>query len=161
MKYIYFFRHSDSPLDINTPDHDRPLSKLGVEKAMQMAGKVKNKLPLPELFISSSAKRALQTCQIIRNQINKDIPISEYREIYTGGKSEISKIIRTIGNDRECISIFGHNPTMQKIYNIISKKSTLSYQPCGMMLANLPSKAWKRFSFTSLELKVYEFPEIT
>ena len=69
MKIIYFIRHAKAK-KIAATDFDRALSSKGKEAAKVMAARLKNKNILPELIISSPAKRTAKTAKIIAKNMN-------------------------------------------------------------------------------------------
>ena len=159
MKKILFFRHSDSPFNLNLSDHDRELSERGKKNAAIMGRRVNKRRIFPDFFISSTARRALDTCMIIKDHCNSDASVSQHREIYSHGISGIVNIIKDLNDEIKFISIVGHNPTMHQIHNNISVNKIQTYHTAGMMLCNVNVKSWNDFSFPLLEFIMYDHPE--
>ena len=71
MKTLYIIRHAKSswtnPL---MDDFDRPLNKRGELNAPHMGKRLKEKRIVPDLMLSSPAKRALSTCEKIADVLN-------------------------------------------------------------------------------------------
>ena len=65
MKTIYLVRYATAGKGKpKSPDRKRVLSKKGKNEAVQMAKKLKKNGMLPDLLISSPAKRAIQTARV-------------------------------------------------------------------------------------------------
>jgi phosphohistidine phosphatase len=98
-KKILFSRHAKSSWGkLGSPDHDRPLNQRGLENAHLMGSRLSENRVLPDLFVSSPAKRALDTCKIIKNEISVDGEIKIFNQIYTDGVDGISSSIQLINN---------------------------------------------------------------
>ena len=85
-KRILFSRHAKSSWgNLESSDHDRSLSQRGIDSAHLMGSRLLDNNMIPDFFISSSAKRALDTCKIIKNEVNVDGEIQTFNKIYTDG----------------------------------------------------------------------------
>ena len=66
MKQLIVTRHAKSSWDSNAPsDFQRPLNKRGVRDTPIMAERLKERGTLPELVLSSTAVRALETTDLL------------------------------------------------------------------------------------------------
>ena len=62
MKSIYIVRHAKSSwADLSAKDIDRPLNKRGIRDAPVMSKMCKDRNVIPDLMITSNAKRASET----------------------------------------------------------------------------------------------------
>lgn len=69
MKTLYIVRHAKSSWAYEgIADIDRPLKKRGITDAHLMAKLLKEKINRPDVFVSSSANRALHTGIIFSNE---------------------------------------------------------------------------------------------
>ena len=159
MKKILFIRHAKSDWSNNfLSDHDRILSKKGEEDALMMAKRVKEKNLFPELFISSSAIRALTTCEIIKDELNNDLDIIINPKIYYDGINGILESIESVDDGINFIAIFGHNPTMHSIANQISSNPIYNFPTCSIMLSSSNIEKWKEFNFDITHFLIHDFP---
>ena len=76
MKTVLILRHAKSSwADPLLPDHDRPLNKRGQRTATQMGQLLRKQKLVPELILTSTAKRARETAILIAqsSQYNQKI----------------------------------------------------------------------------------------
>ena len=74
MKKIILVRHAESPFrDIKIKDFDRPLNDKGVSEANLMGIKVKKYIMGVDCIITSGAKRAINTSEIVAKNIDFDM----------------------------------------------------------------------------------------
>ena len=159
MKKILFVRHAHSDWGNNSlGDHDRPLSRIGEGQALLMAERMNRKNVLPNIFITSSALRALDTCKIIKNELGENSNMLVDPKIYNDGADGILKLIESLDDDINFISIFGHNPSMHQIANQISNKPIYKFSPCSMILSSSNISKWSDFHFTETNFLMYDFP---
>ena len=156
-KKILFSRHAKSEWGGTAlSDHDRPLSLRGVSNSHLMGKKLLDQNIIPDIFISSSARRALETCKIIKNELKIESKTEIFRGIYSGGISGIINSIQSISNKYNFIAIFGHNPTMHLIYNEIALDSIPKLPTSSLFIGSLKSDSWENFSLSNLDIKSYE-----
>jgi len=82
MKQITFIRHAKSNHVMGLRDHDRPLNERGLTDAPLMAERLKTEQFSPDIMYSSTALRALNTAQLIRDGIKPDTPLIEDALLY-------------------------------------------------------------------------------
>lgn len=139
MKKLYIMRHAKSSWDHpNIGDYERPLNTRGLTDAPMM-GEIFKKLDImPDLIISSGAKRAITTAQIVAEKIEYPIgKIKQEKNIYTESDKGILKIINHLSNTLQSVMIVGHNPVLTSIVNRLS----------GYGLSNLPTAAMAAIEF--------------
>ena len=160
MKKILFIRHAKSVNgDYKLIDHNRPLSDRGISDAEMMSERLLEKNIIPEKFISSSAKRALDTCKIIKNEVNGSGKIQIFNQIYTDGLDGILHSIQLADNQYNFIAIFGHNPTMHQIYNNISNIYLSKFPTSALFVCSFNSKRWESFNLSNLKIEIYDYPK--
>ena len=70
MLSLILFRHAKSDWDNNVKDHDRPLAQRGIRAAKTMGNFLAAINKVPELALTSSAKRARDTLDLAARQGN-------------------------------------------------------------------------------------------
>ncbi|MFC5624420.1 SixA phosphatase family protein [Algoriphagus winogradskyi] len=114
MKKIILIRHGKS--DWNNPnltDHDRPLALRGLNDVPEMSLRLKEKGIFPDLILSSTALRAMQTAEIVAEVLH--IPkasLAFEKNLYHASYGMILKSIQRQDDSNELIFIVGHNPGM-------------------------------------------------
>ena len=118
MKYLYLLRHGKSLWkNYDGNDHERDISKKGIEKTKNVAQKFLLKNEVIELCLYSSSKRTKKTLRIFNKiiQINKK---REKKELYHCSGAYIFNLIKK-QNTKKSILIIGHEPSFSEFLDII------------------------------------------
>lgn len=100
-KILLILRHAKSSWKNNDiSDHDRPLNKRGKNQGSKM-GKLLKKLDLvPDHIISSTAKRAIDTSELVAKFSTYDGAINQYPSLYNQSSAEhYIKILTSISDN--------------------------------------------------------------
>lgn len=112
MKRLFIVRHAKAEKNEKTSDFDRGLNVRVENDAKLMAKVILRTIEDPVVFVSSTAKRALQTALIFKKAIPK-AKIIENGELYTGNSSTILQAILSLDEKFSSAFIFGHNPALE------------------------------------------------
>ncbi len=125
MKKLFLIRHAKSSWEDHLlSDHDRPLSDKGKADAPKVANILKSKYVLPDLVISSSARRALKTAKIFSSTLNYSTEKIEINtSIYEATTQQLINVVNKIDDKYETVLIFGHNPGFTVLANFLGDKS--------------------------------------
>lgn len=161
MKTIYLVRHAKSGWEsAKTADFDRSLNDKGLKDAPLMAAILKEKKVSPELVISSPANRAITTagyfCDILGYRKER---IELRMEIYEGGTSHLLNIVQNIPDSCGTAMLFGHNPSMAGLANLLAGNSIDTLDTCGVVRIDLDVPSWKDTGTGRGKLTWYEFPK--
>tara|TARA_B100000959_G_C14859095_1_gene573481 strand:+ start:77 stop:565 length:489 start_codon:yes stop_codon:yes gene_type:complete len=160
MKHILFIRHAESSHgNFILPDHERSLTEEGILDAKRISRKLVDENIFPEKFISSSAKRAIDTATIMHENLNNHTDIEIRKEIYANGRSGVENVIFNTLDNLNFIVIFGHNPSFKEIYCDISSKPYSKFPTCAAALCSFNVKKWSQFSIRGSELEYYNDPK--
>ena len=112
MKRLTLLRHAKSSWKYpNLDDLDRPLNRRGRRDAPMMGKRLAKDKTLPDLMISSPAKRAWKTAKIIAREVGcEKAKIEKNIALYEAGVSELIQVIQKIDGKYDDVMIFGHNP---------------------------------------------------
>jgi phosphohistidine phosphatase len=135
MKIIYLVRHAKSYWgDQSLSDLDRPLNKRGKLDAPFMGSILNEKKVMPELMISSPAKRTKKTAIAIAEKISyPEKKILFYDELYEASSNIILKLLKKIEDDYDSVMLFGHNPGLTLLNNQISLTYIENIPTCGIV----------------------------
>jgi phosphohistidine phosphatase SixA len=110
MKTLFLIRHAKSSWDdIALPDKDRSLNDRGRRDAPKMGKRLAKRDVTPDLTLSSPARRALTTAEIIAKKLDyklKDIVVDD--RLYAGAADDLLKVIQKLGDKLESVMLFGH-----------------------------------------------------
>ncbi len=150
MKTIYLVRHAKASWEDQVHDWERPLTEAGVERAQKVAGLLKSKKIKPDKIISSYAFRALNTAVIFAVELRfPTIQIEINQSIYEKKAIDILDILRKQDDKHETIMIFGHDPSITELYNMLTRKLLLKLSTASAAGIQFNVKQWKSLGSTS------------
>jgi len=164
MKNLYILRHSKAGhTDKNLlDDHARTLTIQGVERCFYLASHLKKTKQFPEIIISSSATRAVETAQnLITGLDGKDIDIKINPKLYLASTRDILRVIREIDDNINSVMIVGHNPGLQQLAIELPGKGDKkkyreiksNFAPASMAIFDIDIKSWSEIKPRAGELK--------
>jgi phosphohistidine phosphatase len=143
MKTLFLVRHAKSSRDEPAlPDKDRPLNDRGKRDAPKMGERLAKRGVRPGLILSSPAKRALKTAQIIAKKLDyklADIVVDE--RLYATGANELLRVIRKLGAKPKSVMLFGHNPELTELAHRLSNEIT-RLPTCAVAEFTFDAKSW-------------------
>ncbi len=162
MKQIIFIRHAKSDWGNEyLKDIDRPLNDTGYTDAYLSSDWYRQNKPLPDLILSSTATRAINTALIFTRAF--DFGMNSFRiekEIYESSMETLISIIREQDNTKNRIMLFGHNPAITNICNTLGHDLFFDNVPtCGIVALNFGIDKWTGLSLNSGTLDFYRFPK--
>ncbi len=161
MKKLYIVRHAKTIQGhAQLKDFDRYLKPRGHSDAKRMAEFLKSDYPLPQLIISSPARRALQTAEIFADEFNySPDKIEQDKSIYFGGTGDLLKIIRQTDSQTNIVMLVGHNPTVHETVNLLLEKTVDHYPTCCVSGIQFDIDEWSVIKHRTGRLFVYEKPK--
>lgn len=113
MKTLYLLRHAKSSWsDGSISDLDRPLNGRGEKAASFIGGLMKENGLVPERIISSPAKRAGDTAELVAETLEFAAEILFDERIYDAGPMHLLAVVSEIPDELDSAMIVGHNPGM-------------------------------------------------
>ena len=143
MKTLFLVRHAKSSR--NEPalqDKDRPLNNRGKRDAPKMGKRLAKREAIPDLILSSPAKRALKTAQLIAKKLDyklQDIVVDD--RLYATGADELLHLIRKLGAKPKSVMLVGHNPELTELAHHLSSKIT-HLPTCAIAEFTIEAKSW-------------------
>ena len=112
-------RHAESDWpNSDTSDFDRPINNRG-QKNTELVGRwmVKNKY-FPDKIISSPARRARQTAELINEQLNfSKMKIEFDKSLYLASLDTLTECFHLYKDNLNSLMIVAHNPGLQHLIN--------------------------------------------
>jgi phosphohistidine phosphatase len=96
----------------------------------------------PDLILSSPARRALSTAEIIANELDyraKDIVVDD--RLYATEAETLLAVIGELSDKHKCVMLFGHNPEFADLAHRLSSEITLM-PTCAVAEFTFKSKSW-------------------
>ena len=145
MKSIILFRHAKSDWDANySSDHQRPINQRGIKASKLMGSYLAKINEIPDLIISSSALRAIQTLENTISAGNWESKINIEKEVYHASVSTLIDIIKRTKNIYSNICIIGHEPTFSYFIKSITDESIFKFPTATMAKVVLKVESWNK-----------------
>ena len=161
MKKLYLVRHAKSSwADQIQTDHERPLSSRGKRDAPIIGDLLKSRDEIPDVIISSNAKRAITTAKIIADKLGYDennIIKNDY--IYDATTQNLLNVINSIDDSNNSAMLFGHNPVFTVLANLIGDKYIENMPTSAVAIFELEVKSWKDVNVDCGRLVGFEYPK--
>ena len=143
MKTLFLVRHAKSSKDDpKLPDKERPLNDRGMHDAPTMGQRLRKRDVKVDLVVSSPARRALTTAEVIAKELGykaKDIVVEE--RLYESSPDELLDVIREFGEKPKRLMLFGHNPEFTELARRLS--SEINDMPtCAVAEFEFDIKSW-------------------
>jgi phosphohistidine phosphatase len=144
MKKLFIIRHAKSSWDNPyLDDFDRPLNQRGENDAPRIGNHLKIKGIHPDLILSSTANRALTTAKIIGQWIGYPAnQIISHPKLYHASASQLKKVIKSQNNGLTTIFLFGHNPGLTDLANLLSNARIDNIPTCGVLGIQFTITSW-------------------
>lgn len=163
MKTVYIVRHAKSSWeDPYIPDHFRKLIPEGEERTIKVAKHLRMKFVNPELIITSSATRALETAKIIAKELRYPLDqININSTFYRAEREEIMETLFYLPNEEESVMIVGHNPTFTVLVNsFLNPEDQISKLPTSAVAAfRFKTEYWEEIDTVKTHLEFLITPK--
>jgi phosphohistidine phosphatase len=121
MKTLYLIRHAKSSWKASgMTDFERPLNERGNQDASEMGRRLKERNDIPDLIISSEAKRALTTAKKIQAALQGDVEFMTDQRLYHSSPDTILKVINEVGVHVKSMCIVCHNPGISELNYVLT-----------------------------------------
>jgi phosphohistidine phosphatase len=121
MKTLLLLRHAKSSwAEPGATDHDRPLNDRGKHDAPRMGRFLLEQQLLPDLIVSSTAKRARKTAErvVAACGYQGDLQITE--SLYLAQPVAYLRLLQTFADDRQRVLMVGHNPGLEDLVELLT-----------------------------------------
>jgi phosphohistidine phosphatase len=160
VKKLYIIRHAKSSWDSDAKsDFNRPLNKRGKRDAPMMGEVLKKLAVMPDIILSSSAKRTTMTALIVAEKIGYDKEIVFEDELYLASDSEIYNQIKRVDDDKDSVFIIAHNPGVTNFINRFSDDYISNLPTCGIFAMEFDVDSFKDIKPRSGKKLFFEYPK--
>jgi phosphohistidine phosphatase len=135
VKRLTLMRHADAQWkDPEVADFARPLNRRGTNEAEAIARRLTELTLVPDLIVTSPARRAAQTAETIARELTLLPRTIRYEEaLYLAGAQEILKLVRDIGPRVAHLLLIGHNPGISEAVHILAPSGELGGLATGAL----------------------------
>jgi len=160
MKTLFLVRHAKSSWkETGVGDFDRPLNKRGKRDAPFMAKLLNKQNVVPDLIITSPAKRALTTAEIFADELSAGDKLEQEPDLYMADRDELIKAIRKTSAGVNVLMAFAHNPGLTNLLNYLTNKEIENIPTCGVVKLELKVSSWNQTGDNTCELAWFEYPK--
>jgi len=161
MKQLFIIRHAKSSWDIGVlNDFDRGLNQRGHTDAPAMAKRLIDKNIAIDLFVSSTAKRALTTATYFAEAYHKvEKDILKVDELYHAIPTIFYNTIAAISYTLNSVAVFSHNPGITEFVNELTKTQIDVMPTCGIFAMNVHTKSWADFKSAKKDFLFFDYPK--
>jgi phosphohistidine phosphatase len=121
MKTLLLLRHAKSSWkQPEMHDHDRPLNKRGKKEAPKVGQYLKDNDLVPDLVISSTARRAHETAQVVVDESGFAGEVDQYQDLYLSDTACYLDILRRLPDSVNRVLVVGHNPDLDELLTFLT-----------------------------------------
>ena len=124
-------------------DRDRPLTPQGRGQAPTMAARIRSLGRLPQVVVSSPALRALETAQVVAENLGLDrSTLITEPGIYEAGVGDIMDALAGLEDRFRHVLLVGHNPGISEVADVLSRGGVGTLPPGGLAAIHLRVASW-------------------
>jgi phosphohistidine phosphatase len=123
VKRLLLLRHAKTvPANPGIEDHERELLERGREDAPAIGTYMAAKKYLPDLILSSTATRTVQTVELMIEHLPRAQHVEYTDRLYLAGQKELLSAIRSVVAAVSCLLVVGHNPGIELLATVLSRQ---------------------------------------
>lgn len=143
MKRVYVLRHAKSERSAALGnDHGRPLAARGEQDARLVGRFLIAASPEPELVISSSAVRALDTARLAAEAGGWSCDIRVEPELYEADFARVLEEIRAVDGGLDSVLVAGHEPACSAAVGSLVGSAQVRFPTAALACIELPVARW-------------------
>jgi phosphohistidine phosphatase len=162
VKRLTLLRHAKSSWrDPDLADHERPLSGRGHKDAPRMAERLRVRRARPSLILTSTAKRAFETAQIVARALGYPREFLQAEPaLYLADSPAILEVIAAQGESFSDLLLVGHNPGLTELVNQLLPDLRLNNLPtAGVVAMASTAERWADIAARNSTLAFYDYPK--
>jgi phosphohistidine phosphatase len=126
MKTIFILRHAKSSWEYpDLSDHDRPLNKRGKRDAPRIGEFLREHGLVPDLIISSTAKRAKTTVKRVVKSSGYDGEVELTSSFFHASPPAYIAALQRVSDDFHRVMVVGHNPGLEELVETLTGKAVV------------------------------------
>lgn len=146
MKTLLIMRHAKSSWDNPAQDdHDRPLNARGRRDAPRMARWLAEHDLLPDLIVTSSARRARETAELMSEHLPYDGDPEVNSRLYHASPATWGEVIRALPDSTQRALCIAHNPGIEQLVTALADQPT-AIPTAAVTRVELEIGRWAEFS---------------
>lgn len=162
MKRLVIVRHAKTEQQGYDKDYSRELLPRGIDDAKIIATELKGKKVSPDKIISSPAKRAITTAQIMAEELGYPaLKIKEVKGLYFDYTTQdFINLIQETYDKVDTLFIVGHNPFMHYLAQNMSANYDGHMPTCSTVVLDFEVDNWKNVEPRQGLLFLHLYPKL-
>lgn len=149
MKILLIMRHAKSSWTNSfLSDHERPLNGRGKNDAPKMGRLLKSEELTPHLIITSTAKRAADTAEIVAIASDYEGEVIYEADFYLAAPETYIERLQSVTDDVQIVMVVGHNPGMEELVDLMADERE-PFTTANIAQIELPISSWTELSLES------------
>ncbi len=142
MKRLLLLRHAKSDWsDSGLADHDRPLNVRGLNAAPFMGELIARRGLVPDLIVSSPARRAAHTAELVRENSGLNVDLKLDERIYEASPYGLLRVIADLPSRYTTVMLVGHNPGMEGLIHLLTSVEE-SMPTAALAIIDIDTELW-------------------
>jgi phosphohistidine phosphatase len=154
---VWVLRHAKAASH-GLDDHSRPLTARGTRQAAEVGAYLARSpitgLHVPRLVLSSSARRAVQTAELVVAELEPQVDLLVEPALYQAGADDIVEMLRVLGGEAPSVLVVGHNPTVHDLVLLLLDEKDVEgrsrlekgFPTATLAVAALSTPSWARLA---------------
>lgn len=150
---VWVLRHAKAAQHADD-DHSRPLTSRGTRQAAELARYLAASpvagVALPGTVVCSSARRAVQTAELVAVGLGPDVELFVEDALYHADADDVLDRLRALADDGASVMVVGHNPTLHDVALLLlagaddAGRSRLEqgFPTAALAVVALPAVSW-------------------
>jgi phosphohistidine phosphatase len=146
MRTLLLLRHAKSSWkDSDLDDHERPLAKRGKKDAPRMGRLLREEGLLPDLIVTSSAKRCRKTADHVIEQSGFRGEARITSELYEAKGEKLREFVSSIDDRFQRVLLVAHNPGMEEfLESLVGVYTPLT--TAALAHLEVPIESWRELT---------------
>ena len=161
MKRLYLIRHAKSSWsNLMITDFDRPLNKRGKREAPLMAQRLAKQGICPDALISSPARRARATAEIVARSVKFPVQRIHFVDsVYTSETKDLLRVLQKTDNMIETAFLVGHNYAITDLAVLLTGEYISKIPTSGIVAMDLSIEKWAEIGPGKGAMLFFDYPE--
>jgi phosphohistidine phosphatase len=144
MKTVLLLRHAKSEHpDPPVADHDRGLAERGERAAKEIGRFLAVAGLVPDLVLTSSARRAVDTARLVLEAGEMDVPVEESASLYLPDPADVVAAIRGVSERAGRLLVVGHEPAWSQAAALLAGGGNLRFPTGCLACIDLRVQRWE------------------
>ncbi len=158
MKRLLLIRHARSGWETGQRDFDRVLDQQGRGDAAEMGRRLKAKAMVPQMFVTSSAKRAAISTQLITEAMAFPLEKVEWGDaLYLASPETLLDVICRTPAHISSLALLGHNPGLTALAEMLAGHHIGNMPTSAVVTLTAEIERWEEAS-TTWQLQDFDHP---